>query len=64
MIYLEAKIDKDRLIVTLPINAYTSPSGKTIVIASSHGNLQTGLEYKGKDVVIGLNAYIRNDKKV
>jgi len=37
-----------------------SASGKTMVIASTHGNLPTACMIDGKPVIIGLNAYIRN----
>jgi len=36
-----------------------SASGKTMVIASTRGNLQTGATYKGKPVVLGMNAYFK-----
>jgi len=36
-----------------------SASGKTLVIASSHGNQATTATVKGQPVVVGLNAYIR-----
>jgi hypothetical protein len=37
-----------------------SASGKTLVVASSHGNQATTATVKGKPLVVGLNAYIRN----
>jgi hypothetical protein len=37
-----------------------SASGKTLVVASTHGNLSTTAMIDGKPVVIGLNAYISN----
>ncbi len=36
-----------------------SASGKTLVVASSHGNQPTGAIVQGKPVVVGVNAYIR-----
>jgi hypothetical protein len=38
-----------------------SASGKTLVVASSHGNQPTGATVQGKPVVVGVNAYIRAD---
>jgi len=35
-----------------------SASGKTLVIASTHGNKETTAQVNGKNVVVGLNAYI------
>jgi len=36
-----------------------SKSGKTLVVASTYGNLQTSAQVNGKPVTIGLNAYIK-----
>jgi hypothetical protein len=36
-----------------------SASGKTLVVASSHGNQTTTAVINGKPVVVGLNAYIK-----
>ncbi|MGA2228601.1 MAG: hypothetical protein ABSH41_29560 [Syntrophobacteraceae bacterium] len=36
-----------------------SSSGKTLVVASTHGNTVTTAEVNGKPVTIGLNAYIK-----
>jgi hypothetical protein len=40
-----------------------SASGKTLVVATSHGNQQTLAMYDGQPIIIGLNAYIRRLKK-
>ncbi len=37
-----------------------SATGKTLSVASSHGNQPTTATVNGKPIVIGLNAYIRN----
>jgi hypothetical protein len=36
-----------------------SSSGKTLVVASTHGNTVTNVMVEGKPVTIGLNAYIK-----
>jgi len=36
-----------------------SASGKTLVVASTRGNVVSGAKLGGKDVVLGLNAYVR-----
>lgn len=36
-----------------------STSGKTLVIASTHGNASSSAQFDGKPIVIGCNAYIR-----
>ncbi len=35
-----------------------SASGKTLVVASTRGNFKTSAQINGKQVVLGLNAYI------
>ena len=36
-----------------------SKTGKTLVVASSHGNQTTTAVVDGKPVMLGINAYIR-----
>ena len=52
---------KDRkLQITMPVETELTPSasGKTLCVATTHGNIQTELELNGKTVVVGVNAYI------
>ena len=55
-----ATIEGDELVIRLPLNKVPSPSasGKTLVVASSHGNQKTDAEVNGQNVVVGVNAYI------
>ena len=57
---LTAAIEGEYLVIRIPMNPKPVPSstGKTLVVASSHGNKQTDLEIDGKPVVVGVNAYI------
>jgi hypothetical protein len=57
---MNAKIVGDKLVIEVPLNASPVPStsGKTLVIASTHGNKVTDAQVNGKRVVVGLNAYI------
>lgn len=48
----------DLLVIEMAISEQPSKSGKTTIIASTHGNKVTDILYKGKAVVLGLNAYI------
>ena len=59
---MEAKIEKNKLTITLPIEPRKSASGKTLVLASTRGNIRTGLEHEGKEVFIGVNAYVFGKK--
>jgi hypothetical protein len=57
---MKAEIKGNDLIITIPMQEPTpSASGKTLVIASTHGNMTTTLMVKGKPVTVGLNAYIK-----
>lgn len=49
--------DNSELTVTLPVEPKESSTGKTLVIASTRGNIRTGLEYQDKEVHLGVNAY-------
>ncbi len=57
---MKAEIKDGNLVITMPINPNPSPSasGKTLVVASSSGNKQTDVIVNGKNVTIGVNAYI------
>jgi len=56
---MDVKIEKNQIVITLPISPRTSKSGKSTVIASTAGNIQTSAEYDGKPVTIGVNAYVK-----
>ena len=57
---LLAEIKNKVLTITMDIQAPApSASGKTLVVASSHGNMATTATVDGKPVIIGVNAYIR-----
>jgi hypothetical protein len=51
---------KNEMTVTITMQeAKASASGKTLVIASTHGNQATGVNVDGRPVIVGLNAYVR-----
>ena len=59
---LDAKIDEQAKTLTLVLRLQDptpSASGKTLVVASTHGNVPSGVKINGKDVIVGINAYIR-----
>lgn len=60
---MNVSIEKGELVIRIPMNKKPekSTSGKSLVVASTHGNKTTDLEIQGQKVVIGLNAYIKND---
>jgi hypothetical protein len=57
---LTAAIEDGYLVIRVPMNTKPTPSstGKTLVVASSHGNKQTEVEIEGKPVFVGVNAYV------
>jgi len=59
---MTAEIKAGKLIITIDADPEPKPSstGKTLSVASSHGNVATTATVKGKPVIIGLNAYIKN----
>jgi hypothetical protein len=57
---LTASIEGEYLVIRVPLNPSParSASGKTLVVASSHGNKETEVQVQGKPVFVGVNAYI------
>ncbi len=49
------------LIITakLPKKADESKSGKSLLYATSNGNLNTGLKINGSDLIAGINVYTK-----
>ena len=46
------------LTIEVPVSLRPSNSGKTMLVASSGGNQTTTAQVDGKNVIVGLNAYI------
>jgi hypothetical protein len=57
---LEVTVRDGCLIISIPMqDPEPSASGKTLVVASTRGNVVTSTMIAGKPVTIGLNAYIK-----
>mgnify|MGYP006915255736 CR=1 FL=1 len=57
-----AKLDEHAraLTLVLKLQEHTpNAGGKTLVVATTHGNVPAGVKVNGQDVIVGLNAYIR-----
>jgi len=55
--------EKNKLKIELPLErAVPSKSGKTLVVASTHGVLTTNVKYKRKPVSLVANAFIYPDQ--
>lgn len=51
--------EKNKLRIELPLErAMPSKSGKTLVVASTRGVITTDVKYKGKPVVLVVNAFV------
>ena len=59
---MKAEIKDGKLLITLSLQTpEPSASGKTLVVASTHGNVTLpALIVEGKPLTIGVNAYIKN----
>jgi hypothetical protein len=57
---VKATIEGGELVIRLPLNKPPVPSasGKTLVVASTHGNQKTDAVVNGQPVTVGVNAYI------
>jgi len=57
---MKVTLEGNELVLRVPLNSPPVPSasGKTLVVASTRGNLKTSVEVGGKPVTVGLNAYI------
>jgi hypothetical protein len=54
--------DPKTQVLTLSVKCQSpapSASGKTLVVATTHGNQPTEVQISGKTLVLGMNAYIR-----
>ena len=52
-------IEGKELVIRMPLEApRPSASGKTLVVATTSGNVRTTAEVDGKPITIGVNAYI------
>jgi hypothetical protein len=56
---MKVTIEGKGLVIRIEMQEPTpSASGKTLVVATTRGNVQTDVTVAGKPVTIGINAYI------
>ena len=56
---MNIKIEGNELVIRLPLQTPTaSASGKTLVVASTRGNFKSDATVNGKQITVGVNAYI------
>jgi hypothetical protein len=58
---MTAEIKDKQLIIKIDLQDPPAPSasGKTLLIASTHGNLATSATVQGKPLTVSVNAYIK-----
>ena len=57
---LKVEQKENKLYIEIDLEKPTrSTSGKTLVVASTRGNVVTDVMVEGKQVTIGINAYIK-----
>lgn len=56
---MQVTIEGKQLVIKLDLQApHPSKSGKTLVVATTNGNVVTAATVEGKPITIGVNAYI------
>jgi len=57
---MKVEMKDGNMIITIPVSnpPVPSASGKTLVVASTRGNVKTGVQIGDKEITLGLNAYI------
>jgi len=56
---MKVEIKNGNLVIEMPIAPAPSKSGKTTLIASTHGNIPTTIQHEGKPVVVSVNCYVK-----
>jgi hypothetical protein len=57
---VQVKIENGVLFIQMPLQQpQPSSTGKTLLIATTHGNHKTGVMHNGKEVTIAVNAFIK-----
>lgn len=60
---MKVEVKGKQLVLTIDLqDPAPSATGKTLVVASSHGNQETEARVNGKPVIVGFNAYVRKEK--
>ena len=55
---MEVRIEGKKLVITIDMEApVPSKTGKTTIIASSHGNQKTAIMIEGEPLQVGVNAF-------
>jgi len=59
---MQVTIEGTELVIRIPLETpKLSSSGKTMLVATTRGNVTTEAMVDGKNIILGLNAYISKD---
>jgi len=60
---LTVKVEGSNLVISIPLIKPPKPSksGKSLTVATTHGNTPTQAVINNKPVIVGVNAYIKAD---
>lgn len=60
---MKVAIEGLELVIRMPISDPPQPSksGKSLIVASTEGNVTTDIKIQDKSLILGLNAYIKRD---
>jgi len=58
---MTVKVNDSTLTIVIPLikPPKLSKSGKSLTVATTHGNVATEVTLQGKPVIMGINAYIK-----
>jgi len=60
---LKVEVDKKKKVLKIELpygDPRPSASGKSLIVATTSGSIQTDTKFEGKNLTIGINAYIPN----
>ena len=58
---MKVTIEKGELVIRIPTqHPAPSSSGKTLIVATSHGGQRTTAQVDGKPITVSVNAYIKS----
>ena len=55
---MKVEIKDNEIVIILPLSRQPSKSGKTVLVASTHGGQSSSAVVDGKPVIVSVNAYI------
>ena len=59
---MKATIKDNVLHLEIPMGTpHASRTGKTTIVASTHGNVKTDAKVNGKQLTVSVNAYVKRD---